>query len=83
MGAATTAATGCGVTHAGEWILTGVGTLSVELDLVTEQDAEKFRHECWIVRNIFDGHSRVSNDTTLAGLNRRLRKTARTGGWED
>ena len=36
----------CSVTHAGEWILTGVGTLSVELDLVTEQDAEKFRHAC-------------------------------------
>ena len=31
-------------------------------------------------RNTFHEHSRVSNDTTLAGLNRRLRKTARTGG---
>ena len=46
MGAAVVAAPCCSVTHAGEWILTGVGTLSVELDLVTEQDAEKFRHAC-------------------------------------
>ena len=70
----------CGAVNWGEWILIWVKGLSVESKRWREGARCNVMSTC--MEEAFLGRSRAGREAALAGLNRRMRKTARTVVWE-